>query len=483
MDIESLFKNTARKISLSSEKKQKMRDSINAFIQTTPMKEEGLSHFTNKNNRIWSIRFSQKTFVERFILQPMPIILVLSLLFGTGTLASVSAEKALPGDVLYPVKIGVNENVKSLFAVSNESEAKLKASFAETRLKEAEILASEGRLNNETRKTIETRFTSQSEEVKHRLNVLKNQENGKASALSISSDFEASLRAHANVLSAISVKNDDTQENLSPIVNATNAQASIVGEVKTNTETEIIDSKSSAMLLKVAEQKKQEAENKIQELIEAIKKRQNPNIDVLNNGNIEIKLNLAQELVKQGQGYFDKRMYGRALVLFQESLSTVQKALIELTGIKEEKVPIIPNPGIITSSTPSEEEKNPSEISNDEASARAKYKEAISTVEQIRFYISVSMRPIAFDAEEIRLQLADKLIAQGKAYLDIKAYGKAIQSFIEAIDTAKGISKSMSNAGYSDPGSGGSQEIDKIDPSFIEKPELPKKPMPPQKIF
>lgn len=65
--------------------------------------------------------------------------------------ASVTANSSLPGDVLYPVKVYVNENVKHALAVTASQEAQVSTEIIAARAEEMRTLESEGRLDTETR--------------------------------------------------------------------------------------------------------------------------------------------------------------------------------------------------------------------------------------------------------------------------------------------------------------------------------------------
>lgn len=69
-----------------------------------------------------------------------PIFLVIALAFGSG--AVLSAESALPGSVLYPVKGDFNESVRGAFAFSGEAKANWEA-----RLAAAETILATGKLS------------------------------------------------------------------------------------------------------------------------------------------------------------------------------------------------------------------------------------------------------------------------------------------------------------------------------------------------
>ncbi len=68
--------------------------------------------------------------------------MVLMLALGGG--ASVAAEGSVPGDVLYPVKIRVNEQVRGVLATSAEADAEWEAELASRRLEEVQKLKSRG---------------------------------------------------------------------------------------------------------------------------------------------------------------------------------------------------------------------------------------------------------------------------------------------------------------------------------------------------
>ena len=76
-------------------------------------------------------------------------VLMVVLIAGVGGTATFAAESAVPGDVLYPVKVGVNEPVASVFAGSGESQARFHAKLAVRRVEEAAKLDAKGKLTPE----------------------------------------------------------------------------------------------------------------------------------------------------------------------------------------------------------------------------------------------------------------------------------------------------------------------------------------------
>lgn len=74
-----------------------------------------------------------------------PVFAALSFLFIASGIF-YSAEQANPGDFLYPVKVDVGENIRGIFAISEESQMLWQITQAERRMQETEILASEAGL-------------------------------------------------------------------------------------------------------------------------------------------------------------------------------------------------------------------------------------------------------------------------------------------------------------------------------------------------
>ena len=72
-------------------------------------------------------------------------------LLAVSTGASYAAASALPGDILYPIKININERIETALAVTPKASAEVAARQIKRRAVEAEILAKEDRLD-ETKK-------------------------------------------------------------------------------------------------------------------------------------------------------------------------------------------------------------------------------------------------------------------------------------------------------------------------------------------
>ena len=149
------------------------------------------------------------------------------LLLGTGG-TSIAAEQSLPGDLLYPVKININEQVRGFTAVTPEAKAKFALEITDRRLKEVAILSSQGRLNAETGAIIQGELLKQAGQIKNQVASLVSTNNIQA-AQEISLNFESSLRAHELILEKISSDQADKENAVNAENLASNTDSSVSG--------------------------------------------------------------------------------------------------------------------------------------------------------------------------------------------------------------------------------------------------------------
>lgn len=84
--------------------------------------------------------------------------LALVLIVSAGTQASFASENAVPGDVLYPVKVAIAEPIALALTISAERKAELSARFASRRVDEAAALSSAGKLDEAAADELAARF-------------------------------------------------------------------------------------------------------------------------------------------------------------------------------------------------------------------------------------------------------------------------------------------------------------------------------------
>lgn len=184
------LKNEARQIRLSAEEKALMR--ANIFKQSPARSME--SPYTAISHYHW--------FSARFATALAACAVVV---LGGGTV--YAAQAALPGDVLYPVKVGVAEPVRAALAFSTEAKVAVYADIAAERLEEAQELAAAGRLSAEAAAKIEQSLDAHLEEAEMLAVQMKAEDPESAEEASLALD--ATLSVHSVILATLGNESED----------------------------------------------------------------------------------------------------------------------------------------------------------------------------------------------------------------------------------------------------------------------------------
>lgn len=123
------------------------------------------------------------------------------LLIGGGT--ATAAGSALPGDLFYPVKIAVLEPARLSVAKTAASIARVQAALVDTRLSEAETLATAGKLNDERRVQIEKLLNKHTVEFTQALDTVETESPHAVSALTTA--LQATYELHAKLMHQFTV--------------------------------------------------------------------------------------------------------------------------------------------------------------------------------------------------------------------------------------------------------------------------------------
>lgn len=311
------IKNITEKITLSHEEKIKMRGGILNFIASNSVSKVNTQRLLDK----WSF-FN----LFNLNLKPMPAFLGILLILGTSGGVSLAAESALPGDLLYPVKVGINEEVRAAVSFSAESRANWDARRFERRLEEAEKLAHKKEFNSEVRVKMEENFEVHAERVEKRIADFES--NGKTeSAADLSSNFETSLNAHERILTKI-----DGEEitKFLPKVRAKKGSAMLL-RVKLEAR---VSGESNMEAEAAAESKMKSAEHKIME-VRAFLEKMRARLGVEATADGEARLNEAQKIWMEGKMKVDIKAYGEAFALFQRAHRIAQEAKLLIEAKNE----------------------------------------------------------------------------------------------------------------------------------------------------
>jgi hypothetical protein len=133
--------------------------------------------------------------------------LILVLGFGT---VSLAAERSLPGDFLYPLKVDVSEPLQGALILDKEEKVDFEAAMVERRLNEVEILTNKGAIDNNKTKIIEKNLDSNLDSFGSAAEGAGKQ--GSSTVEKAQFRLNAKARAHDEIIGNIQVNKDDNEK-------------------------------------------------------------------------------------------------------------------------------------------------------------------------------------------------------------------------------------------------------------------------------
>lgn len=191
-DIFNTLVSKAKEIKLSERERTTLFQTVDAFVARNPIKEQTSAEPQYNPQPIKSPFFKQDwffAFSQRSHNYYAAMALTIVAIFGTGT--SFASQSSLPGDILYPVKVNILEEVKAVFLPTT-----LKPTYeierAQTRIKEVKELAQQNRLSDDVKVSVAARIDNHISTVKK--DITEFQEKGDLKhVLAISNSLESAL--------------------------------------------------------------------------------------------------------------------------------------------------------------------------------------------------------------------------------------------------------------------------------------------------
>lgn len=121
---------------------------------------------------------------------------IILLVLGGGT--SYASEFSLPGDILYPIKTKVNENIAGLLQFTLERATKFEEKKVERRLQEVEKLSEKGELNEQRKAEAEARIEQASIRLNQRLDRLAEKEKNSKAIQAKVNEVKARIESRKN---------------------------------------------------------------------------------------------------------------------------------------------------------------------------------------------------------------------------------------------------------------------------------------------
>src|SRR5690606_27811494 len=186
----------AQEIRLTDEQKDRMETFLSHYVGLHPVLGE-----QERILRKRRARYSQMNVLIRFA----PAFMLVLFFFGGGI---AFAERALPGNMLYGVKVAT-ENVRESLAMDTEARARLGTKMIQRRISEAYQLASDGTVKEENAEDLISRFKENMLDLHESLEKLK-QEKGIA-AFEIEHEYQSTIRMNRDMFVRMSNENEGMQ--------------------------------------------------------------------------------------------------------------------------------------------------------------------------------------------------------------------------------------------------------------------------------
>lgn len=203
--IQKQFKEATKSVVLTEEEKAGMRDMLVQYMEYKPIR--GSASQSNTKESAFLKKLSFPYFRSHHFTGAMLIAaMVASSSFGV----SFAADEALPGDLLYNIKVNINEEIKSALLSTDESRISWERERAERRLVEASKLESEGRFDVAKKEKVSKLFAEHTRAMVEQVRAVE--ESDPVLVAEMSSMFEDSLDAHEAVLARLIVEQESTTD-------------------------------------------------------------------------------------------------------------------------------------------------------------------------------------------------------------------------------------------------------------------------------
>ncbi len=195
------LRKAGKSASLNSERKASFRGILANFMATNP-------HEINLGKKANHFSAMGKFFSKPFFASAFGIILILA--GGAGT--AMAANNSLPGDVLYSVKLNVNEKVKTALAGTAEDKADVRLELIDRRMEEGLALSAKGTLDADIQIKLEALISRYQSELKDIFASSELNEGQKLGLITSSTArLEAMIRVHENALGRFSNDEDSNR--------------------------------------------------------------------------------------------------------------------------------------------------------------------------------------------------------------------------------------------------------------------------------
>ena len=311
-DIEKRVKNAVR-ISMSEKERAQTRDFLIRYAHMHPVR----THRAQKSTWLsWS-------------LHPYPLIagLLIVTLGGSSAGAASLAEHALPGDLLYPIKVHVNEEVRAALATTPEEKAIVAIERAERRIDELNTLATRGSVPNEVRTEIDARIDEHVHDAEEETNRVDDNEKERR--------LVAMLRVHENLIAESEIGGGEQEVTFASVMAADAVPTS--GSVEPNAMMAVPAEETATMAMQELQVARMKVEESMPEVVaipapEERSSKEKRNGPEMNPSGIKRQMKAAEQRIQSLEKLVsqnNRRVVPDALVHTQNELTAAQDAYAE----------------------------------------------------------------------------------------------------------------------------------------------------------
>jgi hypothetical protein len=331
------IKNAVKHIKLDNTEKEKMRTFVFEKIQSAKFEQN--NHVINTIvARLYRYYQGLKNYYfmnNKYKFVPAIAMFLVAILVG-GT--STFAEMAVPGDLLYGVKVSVNEPVAGLFAFTKEEQTVWRERLVERRLNEAQKLVSSNSLDTENRVYLEDAIQKQIDDFNASADELSKEKDESNKSSDINIRLQAALSAHQDVLLAVLDGEDadtetrlETSQLLIALAQSQNRVRNSYDDLDSLTDTETTitssteDTSTTPVDVVLAQEKQAKALNALSSMKLLFQKERN-NLSINIQNEIENKLAEIETAIKDGDALIVSSDFKEAVDKFQSAVSMTDSA-------------------------------------------------------------------------------------------------------------------------------------------------------------
>lgn len=240
------LKRGAKNTRLSATEKADIKSAVFSYVNKHPV-----------NNELFTRPIRSPFQIQNFRNKKSVSVLVIAGLLMGGSV-SFAAENTVPGDALFPVKVYVNENVRSVIAVTPKAKAEWDVRLVERRLEEVEKLAVAKDVKPEEQNIAQSNLERYSERMVRSIAKLDDGEDSE-DAIVVAGNLAGMLREHEEIL--LDLHDRDIE------IHKASVAETLAGVTATTTaDLFMSDAQSLGIIIKHVSKDRKDAEEKHKEL-------------------------------------------------------------------------------------------------------------------------------------------------------------------------------------------------------------------------